>query len=172
MNYNFKIKQGEYWWGGLTCDTLDSPYSDKSTYELDLEVRAGNQSSPFFLSSMGRYIWSEHPFKIRFENGEILIDGKDVILVEAGTTLKEAYLDAMNKYFPSDKKELPDVPPNVFISELAHDFMKKHILISMLALYNTMKDSQICIFKTDDSSFITSSSTFFNKNFTNVLAIL
>ena len=60
-------------------------------------------------------------------------------------------------YIEYIQKELPDVPPNVFVSELAHEFMKKHILISMLALYNTMKDSQICIFKTDDSSFITSS---------------
>lgn len=72
------------------------------------------------------------------------------------TTVDKVYAQDAT-YIEYIQKELPDVPPNVFISELAHEFMKKHILISMLALYNTMKDSQICIFKTDDSSFITSS---------------
>ena len=48
------------------------------------------------------------------------------------------------------------MPPNVFISHLAHHFLKKQLMISMLALTDTMEDSQICIFKSKSSSFITS----------------
>lgn len=60
------------------------------------------------------------------------------------------------EYIEYIQKEFPDIPPNVFISHLAHDFLKKQLLISILALFDTIKDSQICIFKTTDSSFITS----------------
>lgn len=72
------------------------------------------------------------------------------------TTVDKLYAQD-TEYIEHIQKELPGVPPNVFISHLAHEFLKKHILISMLALYGTMKDSQICIFKADGSSFITSS---------------
>ena len=60
------------------------------------------------------------------------------------------------EYIEHIQKEFPDVPPNVFISHLAHDFLKKQLLISSLALFDTMEDSQICIFKADGLSFITS----------------
>lgn len=60
------------------------------------------------------------------------------------------------EYIEHIQKEFPDVPPNVFISHLAHDFLKTQLLISSRALFNTMEDSQICIFQTTDSSFITS----------------
>lgn len=60
------------------------------------------------------------------------------------------------EYIEHLRKEFPDVPPNVVISHLAHDFLKKQLLIPMLALVNTMENSQICIFKASSSSFITS----------------
>jgi hypothetical protein len=60
------------------------------------------------------------------------------------------------EYIEHIQKEFPDVPPNVFISHLAHDFLKKQLLIPMLALFNTMENSQICVFKATSSSFITS----------------
>lgn len=61
------------------------------------------------------------------------------------------------EYIEHLQKEFPDVPPNVFISYLAHDFYKMQLFASMLALTDTMKDSQICIFRTNSSSFVTSS---------------
>lgn len=60
------------------------------------------------------------------------------------------------EYIEQIQKEFPDVPPNVVISQVAHDFLKKQLLISMLALFDTMEGSQICIFKANSSSFITS----------------
>lgn len=54
------------------------------------------------------------------------------------------------------QKEFTDVPPNVVISYLAHDFLKRQLLIFMLALFDTMENSQVCIFKAVSSSFITS----------------
>ena len=60
------------------------------------------------------------------------------------------------KYIEYVQKEFPDIPTNVFISHLAHKFLKEQLLILMLSLFDTMKDSQICIFKTNSSPFITS----------------
>lgn len=109
MIYNFLMLDNEYWWGGLTCDGAKGPFGTDSVYELDLAVRSGNQSSPFYVSSKGRYIWSDFPFKIQFNGGNIIIDGDEVILKVAGSTLKEAYIAAMNTHFPFDCKVLPDV---------------------------------------------------------------
>ena len=60
------------------------------------------------------------------------------------------------KYIEHIQKEFPDVPANVLISHLAHDFFKKQLLISMLSLFNTMENSQVCIFKANSFPFITS----------------
>lgn len=60
------------------------------------------------------------------------------------------------EYIEQIQKEYPDVPSNVVVSQLAHDFLKKQLLISMLALFDTMEHSQVCIFKATSSSFITS----------------
>lgn len=60
------------------------------------------------------------------------------------------------KYIEHIRKEFPDVPPNVHISHLAHDFLKRQLLVSTLAMADTMENSQICIFRAHGSSFITS----------------
>lgn len=62
-----------------------------------------------------------------------------------------------SKYIDYILKNFPDIPPNVFISELAHGFLKTFLLTSILALANTMKSSQICFFRASSSPFITSS---------------
>lgn len=73
----------------------------------------------------------------------------------ANTTVDKQYAqDPM--YIEHIQKEFPDVPANVLISHLAHDFFKKQLLISTLSLFDTMEDSQMCIFKANSSSFITS----------------
>lgn len=53
--------------------------------------------------------------------------------------------------------EFPDVSPNVSISLLAHNFLKRHIFMLVVAMAETLENFQLCILKTNSSSFITSS---------------
>ncbi|MEA4824612.1 MAG: glycoside hydrolase family 31 protein [Clostridiaceae bacterium] len=95
-----EIKPGERWWGGAIHHGSKMPLSADSEYTIDLARESvGNQSVPFFVSTAGRYIWSEDPFTIRFSGGFISADG-DAALFEEGRTLAETYRAAMNKHFP------------------------------------------------------------------------
>jgi len=59
-------------------------------------------------------------------------------------------------YMEYIRRTYPDVPSNVVISYIANDFFKKQLFISILALADTMENSQLCIFRTKDSTFVTS----------------
>ena len=107
MHYSFPILKDEYWWGGST-GKAQCPLTADSEYQLDLTIAISNQSMPFFVSSQGRYIWSEQPFTARIEKGAFELEGEDIQLCQPGTTLREAYLDASRRYFPCDQKRLPD----------------------------------------------------------------
>lgn len=100
-----KIEKNEFWWGGTTMHGY-CPLNARSDYHQDFRKYAPNQTMPFFVSSLGRYIWSEEPFKIDIENGKIIIDGENIILEKAGSTLKEAYLEAQKKHFSCDGVKL------------------------------------------------------------------
>ena len=100
-----QVLQNELWWGGLSSPASEQAY-DKDTVAT---LRPKDfQSAPFYLSSQGRYIWSNSPIEIEFNKGTITATGKNVQLVQAGTTLKEAYLAAMKAHFPFENKELPE----------------------------------------------------------------
>lgn len=105
MIYNFEFLPGEYWWGGTTMHAY-CPISSDSEYHQDFINDAHNQTMPFFVSSKGRYIWSEDPFTVDIKNGFITIDGSSVMLEQAGDNLRQAYLCAQSRHFPCDKKEL------------------------------------------------------------------
>ncbi len=108
MTYEFSIQPGEYWWGGTAAPPAE-PITEQSVYELDYLHKCGNQTMPFFVSSMGRYIWSERPFLVNVHDGVFHLQGKDIVLYEAGNTLKDAYLEAMHKHFPCNGQQLPEV---------------------------------------------------------------
>lgn len=100
-----KIEENEYWWGGTTIHGY-CPLNTESSYHWDFRIDSPNQTMPFFVSTHGRYIWSEEPFKIDVENGVMIIEGEEIILESAGNSLKEAYIDAQKKHFPCDKVKL------------------------------------------------------------------
>lgn len=112
MIYAFDILKDEYWWGGGACFGDKAPFTAQSEIEMRLtgadNMDCANQSMPFFLSSCGRYIWSNEAFNINFSQGKIYIEAqKEVKMHRAGTTLRDAYLDASKRYFPFDGAELP-----------------------------------------------------------------
>jgi len=107
MQLNVKFLDDEYFWGGPTCAGTEMPICASSKYNADFTRAMPNQFTTLFLSSKGRYIWSDGPFKIRIENGELCFDGKDFELYDGGSCLRDAYLAAMQKHFPFENKRLP-----------------------------------------------------------------
>ena len=110
MTQSIKIYDNEFWWGGSVTFGTVMPFGQDSEYCIDFR-RGGisNQTMPLFLSTHGRYIWSEHCFSISFKDGVIYLEGEDILVKEAGSCLKDAYLAAMRAHFPFDGNKLPDV---------------------------------------------------------------
>ena len=133
---------------------------------------APNELEGFFSATEGRYaaiiakLKSDLQEKDTFELAEDEINalkGFMSLLISRNPIFVHISNAVVNKLYAQDpmyieriQNEFPDVPPNVFISHLAHDFLKKQLLISMLAWYDTMDDSQICIFRATGAPFITS----------------
>ncbi len=97
-----KFLEDEFWYGGAVYEGYRQPIGQMDSIEWDFrENPTANQIMPFFLSTKGRYIWSEDGFKICFHEGEIQAEGKSEIVLEEGyECLRGAYLAAMKKHFP------------------------------------------------------------------------
>lgn len=105
---------GEKWWGCMVALGSHMPYRSY-TQEADLsEDNQNNQVVPLMLSSEGRYIWSENPFSFMFSGDTLIISSGTgpVTPVNAGNSLRDAYLTASERHFsPSGK-----IPEEVFFS--------------------------------------------------------
>ena len=108
------VLAGERWWGAYTALGAAMPFeaADRS-YRLGAD-NLQNQSAPFLVSSLGRYIWSDAPFTFRFDGRKFLIDSPvgDVRAVKAGKTLREAVILGKNARFRSNGQ----TPPERFFS--------------------------------------------------------
>lgn len=116
-NYETTIPSlaNEKWWGGFVGIAQQMPFkSDTRVYDLSKE-NFNNQNVPFFLSSEGRYVWCENPFAFQFRNDTLVIfsNYEKAQAVQAGTTLKSAYLAAAEKHFPATGV----IPEAVFFSQ-------------------------------------------------------
>ncbi|MBO5217821.1 MAG: glycoside hydrolase [Clostridia bacterium] len=97
----FDLYPGECWWGGLICHAEKMPFDETTVYRADLLRDRRTQSAPLYLSNKGRYLWSEEPFSIAFDKGHVTVTSEyEVLLCEAGTSLRDAYLAAMKAHFP------------------------------------------------------------------------
>ncbi|MBR0057064.1 MAG: glycoside hydrolase, partial [Kiritimatiellae bacterium] len=107
------LLDGERWWGGGGGDGQSQPYGGGDSPRIDLRVH-GNTSSPLLVSSRGRYVWSEKPFGYEFRNGRLLLDSdaEEIRPVQAGETLRDAYLAAAKTHFRFDGR----IPPAIFFS--------------------------------------------------------
>lgn len=100
----FEIYDDEYWWGGCVCTAEKMPFDKETVFTFDLQKDKRTQTAPLFLSSKGRYLWSDEPFIIDFNRGTVTVTGRgDITLSEAGITLRDAYLRAMKRHFPFEK---------------------------------------------------------------------
>ncbi len=107
--------QNEKWWGGLVALGNQMPFRQTtSSYDLSRN-NLNNQVVPLMLSSAGRYVWSEQPFRFRMQGDTLHITSvyETPQIVTAGKTLKEAYLAAARNHFPPSGK----IPEEIFFSK-------------------------------------------------------
>ena len=97
------VLKGEKWWGVFVAGGQMMPF-DKPFPKTDLGTWIKSQTTPFLISSRGRYIWSNAPFTIEYTGENFLIDSpaEKVDAVTAGKTLREAYLVCCHRNFPPD----------------------------------------------------------------------
>lgn len=123
-NLTVRMLPGENWWGGMDNPeawqiiegggNYSFPMGEDANAVMDFTVESySNNCVPFFVSTAGRYIWSDEPLKATFKNGVIELESVgEIELVNAGKDLKSAYLAAAASHFrPSGK-----LPPEEFIT--------------------------------------------------------
>lgn len=100
------ILDGEKWWGGAVLDGRNSPLFEEGFVCDQFADCKGNQAAPLFISSKGRYIWSDKPLRIEVIRGVIHAKAYSgqVISGQSGETLKDAYLYASREFFPPSGK--------------------------------------------------------------------
>ena len=70
--------KNEFWYGGAVYEGYRQPVGADDIVDWDFrENLTHNQIMPLFLSSKGRYIWSNAGFHISFQKGEILAEGQE-----------------------------------------------------------------------------------------------
>lgn len=130
-----EMLEKEYWWGGIVNLAETTPYTKESAVELDLGTihKSLDQSAPLFVSSKGRYIWSEKPFRIAFWHGEIRIRSDyPVELSGEGRTLRDACMNVAEKHY----KLSGEIPEEIFFDrpqfnsyiELRHRLNQQNVL--------------------------------------------
>ncbi len=102
------IKDGEKWFGAAVNDAQLMPFRDGYSLNLYGNTR-GNQAAPLLISTKGRIVWSEEPFKFRFEKNRLIIDSihGPLIMDSTAANLPDAFKTAAKRFFPS-KHLLPD----------------------------------------------------------------
>lgn len=109
------LENGELWWGGAIDDGCLMPFgplpfkrdlgqTDKIDSHKTMPAPS-NQSSPLLLSTRGRVIWSERPFAFEFDGEHLTVTGGEIVMLYAGSTLRDAYRAACERFFtPSGRK--------------------------------------------------------------------
>ena len=102
------IEKNEKWLGGVVNEAHLMPLEEG--YNFDLFGNTGtNQAVPLLISTKGKFIWSEEPFRFTIKNNQIIISnrGEAITVDSLGKSLRDAYLNASKRFFPS-KGQLPD----------------------------------------------------------------
>lgn len=92
----------EHWWGFSVGEGHQQPYGTFRSFDMARED-ANNQLTPLLVSDEGRYIWTDVPVVYSFENGQPVLPADKVanICQANEKTLRGAYMEAMQRYFPA-----------------------------------------------------------------------
>jgi alpha-glucosidase (family GH31 glycosyl hydrolase) len=101
-------EKNEYWYAGILSEGDKMPFADAFQANTTGNVY-GNQTQPLLLSTDGRGVWCNAPFSMLWADNKLSLDSSQAEFTQfkQGSTLKEAYLYASNKFFPPQGK-LPD----------------------------------------------------------------
>lgn len=106
----FESLPGELWWGGGSHYGTMMPFGKTKTSINLLGDLGGNQGAPLFLSNRGRYLWSDDPFAITFDQGRISVSSaKGAVLLEEGhANLRGSYRHASQTFFATSGRRPPE----------------------------------------------------------------
>lgn len=92
----------EKWWGGMIAYGSNMPYESNIRLTDLSEHNYNNQAVPLMLSSKGRYVWSDRPFRFDVKEKVLTLysDTEQLQPVKAGNSLREAYRAASAAHFP------------------------------------------------------------------------
>src|SRR5579862_6116682 len=99
--HEFRLLQGEVWWGGACQDGTFMPFGRKA-HSRDLRRdHGGNQAAPLLVSNRGRYLWAETAFEFAFDGDRLLVQGSGNMPIRDGFEgLAGAFQAASRKHFP------------------------------------------------------------------------
>ena len=107
-----KTEPGTSWWFGIVNHGHLMPLHPGYSADLAADTY-GNQAQPLLLSNMGDVVWCDEAPRISFSGDSMTIESPGKIEQhQSGSTLREAYRFASNKYFPPSGK-MPD--PDLFL---------------------------------------------------------
>jgi alpha-glucosidase (family GH31 glycosyl hydrolase) len=94
----------EHWWGGAVVDGHHMPMGAVA-FERDLMDMGGNQAMPLLISSRGRSIWSEDPFRFRFADTTLIAEPSQncrspIVVRDDASDLRGAFIAAATNHFP------------------------------------------------------------------------
>ena len=95
-----KFLENEYWYGGVAHMGHRMPIGPQDCLTVDPSgAEALDQCAPIFVSTAGRFLWSEAPFTFRAENGVLWAEGeKEIVLGEGYGGLRGSCRAVSEKY--------------------------------------------------------------------------
>lgn len=114
MKYTLKLKMlpNEYWYGADVNHGWRMPMHSASVGIFNTTlITSYNQANTVWVSSKGRYIWSEDGYKTVIKAGRITCKSKtaEIKLFDGYENLRGAYLAASAAHFPPDGKRPNDM---------------------------------------------------------------
>ena len=107
-----EMLNGESWWGVANRFGSQMPFTEKTAIDIDLtKTGFANQFASMLISDRGRVVWCDDQTVVSITNGTIRMVSRSaapVVLEKGGKNLKDAFLCAANKWFPSTGKT-PDL---------------------------------------------------------------
>lgn len=103
-NFHLEIKflDNEYWWGGAVDEGIFMPYINNYPLADLNNNNFGNQATSFFISSKGRYFYSDEPIRYEIKDNTLIVDSVKEITLVCKSNLKEAYYDCVKNHFNVD----------------------------------------------------------------------
>lgn len=130
--YRIESGKNERWWGGYSQLGHRMPFDVATGGDLSTDNKS-NQSAPFLVSSDGRYIWSDTPFRFTADRRGITVESSVPVSARSGgKSLREAFLIAAQRHFKSKGKspasEMFSAPQYNTWIELGYDQSQQGVL--------------------------------------------